>query len=76
MKRFWKIFAISLGSVLGLVAVAVCVALWLVFTPARLTPIVERQLPRFVTCDVAVESVELTFFSSFPRFGLGIDLNF
>ena len=73
MKKSVKITLISLGSLVGLVLVAIVVALWLVFTPARLTPIVERQLPQFVSCPTAVERVELTFFSSFPRLGLRID---
>ncbi len=73
MKKFWKIFAISLGSLVGIVLIAIVVALWLVFTPARLTPIVAEQLPRFVTCETAVERVELTFFSSFPRLKLRIN---
>lgn len=73
MKKFWKIFAISLSSLTGIALIAVIVALWLVFTPARLTPIVAGQLPRFVTCEAAVERVEITFFSSFPRLGLRVD---
>ncbi len=73
MKKGLKIFGITLASIVGLLLVTICVALWIVFTPARLTPIVNKQLPRFVTCDARVERVELTFFSSFPRFGVRID---
>ena len=40
MKKGWKIALITLGSLVGLVVVVVAVALWLVFTPAQLTKIV------------------------------------
>lgn len=73
MKKFLKVFGITLGSIVGLVLVVLVVALWLVFTPARLTSIVNRELPRFVTCEAKIERAELTFFSSFPRLGLKID---
>ncbi|MDR2882356.1 MAG: hypothetical protein LBU98_01035 [Alistipes sp.] len=73
MKKFWKISAICVGSIVGLAVVAVCVALWMVFTPARMTPIVQEQLPRFITAPAQIERVELTFFSTFPRFCLGVD---
>lgn len=73
MKKFWKIFAITVGSIVGLALLSIVIAVWIVFTPSRLTPIVAKQLPRFVTCETAVDRVELTFFSSFPRLGLRID---
>ncbi|MDR2891267.1 MAG: AsmA family protein [Alistipes sp.] len=73
MKKFVKITLISLGSLVGLALLVIVVALWVVFTPARLTSIVEKQLPNFVTCEASVERVELTFFSSFPRLGLQVD---
>lgn len=73
MKKIWKVFLISLGSLLLLALIAVAVALWLVFTPARLTPIVNRQAARFITCQTEIDRVELTFFSSFPRLGLRAD---
>ncbi len=73
MKRFWVIFGATIGSIVALVAIVIAIALWVVFTPERLTPIVARQLPRFVTCETAVERVELTFFSSFPHLELQIE---
>lgn len=73
MKKPVKITLVTLGSLVGLVLLTIAVALWMVFTPARLTPIVASRLPKFVTCEASVERVELTFFSSFPRLGLRID---
>ncbi len=70
MRRFWKIFGITLGSLLALVLLVLLVAIYLVFTPARLTPIVRNLAADFITCNHEIGEVELTFFSTFPEFGL------
>lgn len=70
MKKALKIIGISLGSVLGLSVAAVCIVVWFVFTPAKLTPIVKSYIPAFVTCQTELDTVDLTFFSTFPHFGL------
>ncbi|GHV37157.1 hypothetical protein FACS1894178_8890 [Bacteroidia bacterium] len=68
MKKFFKIFGITLGTVVGALVVAVCVVLWLVFTPERITKIVNDNVEKFLTAEVHLDRAELTFFSSFPRF--------
>lgn len=73
MKRFWKIFGITLGAFIGVVLIVVCVAVWLIFTPARLTPIVRQVADKYITCEHALGEVDLTFFSTFPEFGLRVD---
>ena len=73
MKRFWKILGITLGSLIGVVLVVVCVAIWIVFTPARLTPIVRQVADKYITCEHELGEVDLTFFSTFPEFGLRVD---
>lgn len=70
MKKFFKVFFISLGSLILLIAIVVGIALWIVFTPDRLTPIVRSQAEKFITCETEINQVELTFFSTFPQFGL------
>lgn len=73
MKKGWKIALISLGSLLGLVVVTVLVALWLVFTPSRLTKIVNSLSGRFLTCEAYFDNVDLTMLSTFPDAGLKIE---
>lgn len=73
MKRFWKIFGITFGTIVGLLLIVVCVAIWLIFTPSRLTPIVRQMADKYITCEHALGEVDLTFFSTFPEFGLRVD---
>ena len=72
MKKALKLIAVTLSSIVGLVLIVAVVAIWVVFTPAKLTPIVRDQLPKFVTCETTLDEVDLTFFSTFPHFGLHI----
>ena len=73
MKKGWKIALISLGSLLGLLIVVVAVALWLVFTPAQLTKIVNRVAANYVNAETHFDRVDLTLFKTFPDAGLTID---
>ena len=73
MKKALKIFGITLGSIILLLAVVIGLALWVVFTPERLTPIVRNVAKEYVKCEHTIGEVELTFFSTFPHFGLALD---
>lgn len=73
MRKFWKIFGITIGSLLGVTLIAVCAVIYIVFTPKRLTPIVRNVTDQYISCPHEVGEVELTFFSTFPDFGLRID---
>ncbi|MBP3763694.1 MAG: AsmA family protein [Bacteroidales bacterium] len=73
MKKGWKITLISLGSLLGLVVVVVAVALWLVFTPSRLTKIVNKLAGEYIACESHFDNVDLTLLSTFPDAGLKVD---
>ncbi len=68
--RILKISLISVGSVLVLVLGAIAVAVWYVFTPEKLTPIAREQAKKYLTCQTEIGQVDLTFFSTFPEFGL------
>lgn len=72
IRKGWKIAWIGLGSLLGLAATAVCVACWLVFTPTRLTGIVNKLSGKFLVCESHFEKVDLTLFRTFPNVGLEV----
>lgn len=73
MKKGLKIAGISVAGVVGLVLIVVGVLVWVVFTPSRLTPIVRSVADKMIVCEHAIGEVELTFFSTFPQFGLAVD---
>ena len=73
LKKTLKVVVITIGTLLGLCIVAVAAVLWLVLTPSRLTPMVEKAANTYLDADVGVGKVDVTFFSTFPRFTLKID---
>lgn len=73
MKKVLKRIAIGLAIVLFVLLSAISVVLWFVFTPERLTPVVRKQASNYLTCKSEIGTVELTFFRTFPRFGLKIN---
>ena len=73
MKKIFKIFGWTLFSLLVVLVLAVGIACYLIFTPARLTSITHKLADSYITCDYKIGEVELTFFSTFPRLGLRAD---
>ena len=73
MKRALIITGITLGSLLLVLIAAVLIAIYIVFTPARITPIARQAAAEYITCEHEIGEVDLTFFSTFPRFGLRAD---
>ena len=73
MKKGWKIALISLGSLLGLVAIVVVVACWLLFTPARLTSIVNKLADDHLLCENHFERVDLSLFKTWPNVGVEVE---
>lgn len=67
-----KITGITLGSIVGVVLIAVSILCYVVFTPKRLTPIVNQVADSLLTCPHELEEVNLTFFRTFPNFGLSV----
>ena len=72
MKKGLKITFITLGSLLGLVIIALVFALWSLLSPARLTKLVNKEAPNFLNCKFHIEKVDLTFFKTFPHIGLDL----
>ena len=73
MKKGLKITLISLLSLLGLFLLTVCFVLWSVFSPARLTKLVNQEAPKFLNCNFHIDKADLTLFKTFPH--VGIDLH-
>lgn len=72
MKRALKICGITLASIIGVVLIVVSILCYVVFTPKRLTPIVNQVADSLLTCPHELEEVNLTFFRTFPNFGLAV----
>lgn len=72
MKRALKIIAWTLASIVLTVVAVVCIAIYLIFTPERLTPIACQVADKYVVCDHEIGEVDLTFFSTFPCFGASV----
>lgn len=64
-KKIAKISAIVLGSLVGLVALLVGLV-FLILTPARLTPIVNDVAERYLEAKVSFDTVDLTLVEDFP----------
>lgn len=73
MRKALKILGWTLLSLVLLVVAVVTIAIYIVFTPERLTPIARQAADQYITCEHEIGEVDLTFFSTFPRFGLRAD---
>jgi hypothetical protein len=72
MKKFWKVFFITVLSLLSVLIVTICIVSWLVFTPERLTPIVRKQAEKVITCQSEIGEVDLRFFGTYPNLELKV----
>lgn len=73
MKKALKIIGWTLLGIVLTVVLVAGIAMYVVFTPERLTPIARQAAAKFITCEHEIGEVDLTFFSTFPRFGLRVD---
>lgn len=67
-----KVILVAVSSLIGVLLLAVVVACYLVFTPSRLTAIVNKLSDRYLTCESHFERVDLSLFRTFPDAGLDI----
>lgn len=72
-KRWLKRTLWSLLAVIVVVLLAVGIVLNFVFTPSKLTPVVEKMAGEYLNAEVRFSNIELTFFSTFPDFGVRMD---
>ncbi|MCF8380213.1 MAG: AsmA family protein [Bacteroidales bacterium] len=68
--RILKKIGIGLLAFVLVIIIAATIALWYVFTPEKITPIVNDQAKKYLSCQTNIEKVEPGFFSSFPLFRL------
>lgn len=72
VKKTLKISGITLGTVLLVLLVAIAFVTNFIVTPKKLTPVVLDAANQTLNAHLDMESVELTFFSTFPQFGLKV----
>lgn len=69
MRILKKVGIVILAFVLVL-TITISVSLWYVFTPEKLTPLVNKKAKAYLSCTTAIEKIEPTFFSTYPFFGV------
>lgn len=73
MRKTIKYILISLLTICILTLTTIAIAINFVFTPEKLTPIVNKIAAEYVNSKIDIRKVDLTFFSSFPNFSIVID---
>ena len=73
MKKAYKVTWISLASLVGVIIIMLLIAMYLIFSPKRLTSLVNKHASKFITCDYNIGKVDLTLFKTFPDVGLEIN---
>ncbi len=72
MKRFLKILLITLFSLILFFILSFSILMWVIFTPEKLTPLLRTQVEKIVPYPSEFGEVELTFYSTFPDFGIRV----
>lgn len=70
LKRIIKRTLLGLLSLSVVILIVIGIVIHFIFTPAKLTPMVEKAAAEFLNAEVRFGKIELTFFSTFPDFGL------
>lgn len=73
--RWWVKALIGLGVTLGVIVVLLLVAITVAVSylkPERLTPLVEKYANEYLDATVSLERVEISFWSTFPKFELDV----
>lgn len=73
-RKLWKRIAkwgvLTLLTLLVVILIGAGIAVNFIFTPAKLTPVVEKTAAEFLNAEIRFGNIELTFFSTFPDFGV------
>ena len=73
MKKALKITGITLASLVGVVLIVVGIALAMITSSGRLTKMVKKYAPEFITCEMELAKADLTLFKTFPNVGIDIE---
>lgn len=73
MKKTLKIIGITLASLVVLLLIVVGIAATMITSSGRLTKMVNKYVPRFITCEFQLEKADLTVFKTFPNVGVDIE---
>ena len=65
-----KIVAITLVSIIFLLAVTIGIVFQFVLTPEKITPKVVQAINKNLNAELSIDAIELTFFKTFPNFKL------
>ncbi len=71
-KRILKWISLTILGIIVLIGITIGIVINFVFTPSKLTPFVQKTAAQYLKADVHIGEIELTFFSTFPDFGLKI----
>lgn len=70
IKKTLRTGAVVIASLIILLTGSIALLINFIFTPEKLTPIVLKAANQNMNAQLDMDGVELTFFSTFPRFGL------
>ena len=73
MKKALKIIGITLGSIVVLALVLLGVGAYMLTSSGRLTQMVKKYAPQFISCDLALDKAKLTLFKTFPNVGVDVE---
>ncbi|WP_372645546.1 hypothetical protein, partial [Ancylomarina sp.] len=68
--RILKKVGIALLGLVFVLILAAAIGMWYLFTPEKLSPIVNKQAKEYLACNTMIEKVEPTFFSTYPFLGI------
>ena len=73
LKKTLKITGITLGSLVGLVLIAVGLVCWIVFSSSSLTKIADKAIEKYSPARAKVDYVDLTLVGSYPFLGFRLN---
>lgn len=71
--KILKITGITIISIVFLLAVTIGIVFQFVLTPEKITPKVVEAVNKNLNAELSIESIELTFFKTFPNFKLELE---